>query len=898
MFHGHTSHGMNKHQYPNMKFEQDKPIETTETADEYGRRENCFRSHIRHPFTFQSYIADLQSTKETTEIDGLVAQPGVKAGVLPNPKVTGDVFEQHRKNVEKFLQDSPSTFSPPGPSALTKELLIPVDELDLGSCLDNDLQEYLRPVWLKRYRNTFEQWLPLACTRSEKDEGLDFPPGLNRLWALLHREIEADNPFMSDAAANLVREQNRSLTASEYQDLLVQQRKFEHYQYSCLDPISPPLSPVSDDIAPFVPDGGVAVIDLVSEPNSPNQAAIEVIQRDIDSEPVISSTLMTSSPSRELPQLFQTRHTIIQEAKADVPIVLTSSDAPSEENVLTNICLPLIGDVDEEASNLLEERGHFEDAFMTLLDDRRYYANSLVSQERFDPADSISRIPVPLLDFDIQPPEWSIQRSTAKTQFAFLRKSMPSIFNALPIPRDARSEISLRWSVFPLEKGQPIMKDELKVPDDTMAQYISQDPGSNLSSIHFVSIKPDLDVLCIIEDEEIEEAYLTDDMVDETPSAIIQHQESPVRMNSMHGNKSTYFPNPDCSDLSRPPRRKLDDETIRLLPNSYDTRATSILLHNFMELKGIKRPRIDTEYTTGRQPTDRFSSKSINEPPSRNDREGLPSIVVEEMAPAPAPQFEVSPQKACFIISVNLARPIVRRLEEVWSPENLIDMDYSRHNATTWLPGAAPPKEVISELSFEADISLSASTGIIMTNILKVRQRPLPGSQSQAPLRERVQKVSQRYETLIVLVSESNASGEFLGALAPPDAAAYADFLAFTVALEGDVNVHLIPGAEETMASWVLAFVARHSHPSESLKRFLSSEETPWEIFLRRAGTNVIGAKVLSKTLFEQAGVSGLALFLMMPVQERIARYGQILGGGGEKVLRRMGKVMDCRWAH
>lgn len=203
-----------------------KPIERTETPDEYGRRENCFKNHRRHPFTFQSYVTDIQSTKETTERDGLVAQLGLRMMALPNRQLTGDIFDQHhhhRHSLEKFLQDSPSALSLSATGTFTNELVIPVGELDLGSCLESDLQEYLHQIRAKRYNNPFEQWIPLACTRAERDEGLSFPSGLNRLWELLHRELDRDKPILSDAAANLVREQNKPLTAFEYKNLLTQQ---------------------------------------------------------------------------------------------------------------------------------------------------------------------------------------------------------------------------------------------------------------------------------------------------------------------------------------------------------------------------------------------------------------------------------------------------------------------------------------------------------------------------------------------------------------------------------------------------------------------------------------------------------------------------------------------------
>ncbi|PTB66903.1 hypothetical protein BBK36DRAFT_160476 [Trichoderma citrinoviride] len=878
-----------------------KSIERIETADEYGRREKCFINHRRHPYTFQSHIPSIQSTKQVTGKDGLVAQHGLRIAALPNPRLCEDIFDQdqcHSKDLERFLQDSPSKLSLSYSGDLLKDLYVPVDELDLGSSPENDLQEYLQDVRAKRNRNPFRQWLPLAHTRTERDEGFNFPPEMERLWAQLNRELDVDKPVLSDAAKDLLSAQSKSLSMLEYKDLCTQQTNILtiiQYQYSCLDPISPPLSPVSDDAEPFIPDAGTAVIDLSSEPSTPGRSVVEDIERDLDSDPVVSSTFMTSPSTGDLPRLIQSCHSVIQDTKTEAPLVSTSSDAPTEDNPLAGVHLPLVGDGEEGAINLLEEKGQFEDAFMTLLEDRQYYANQLVSQERFDPADSTCRIPVPLLDFDIPPPEWAIGHLTAKMHFMFLRKSTPTTYELSPVSRDPRSEKSLRWAFFPPQKEHPMLNDGLMVPDDTLAKYLSEEETSHLSSRTFVSIQQDLEVFRLQEDEEIEETFSQDVEADEEQLINTQPTENPITTPSVQGNISKEMKTQSLPELNGPLRRKHDDDALRLLPRSYDTSATSILLHNFMELRGIKRPRLNTEPPAASQPRDALPPKSAREEAESNDREATLSGVAKEMLPAAVPQFELPSEKASVIVSVDLSRQILRRMESSWAPENLIDVDHSRHNTQSWPPGASRPKEVISPLSFEADISLSPSTGIIITNILKVRQRPLPGSQHLAPLRERVQKVSQKYETLIVLVSETNSQGEFMGTLAPSDTAAYADFVGFAAALGGDVDVHFVPEATGTMGSWVLAYMCRYSSQCvAALSRFLASEETPWELLLRRAGMNVFAAKVLSKTLFEQAGESGLAAFLNMPVRERVRRYGSLLGG--EKVLLVTGKVLDRRW--
>ncbi|KOS23284.1 hypothetical protein ESCO_003988 [Escovopsis weberi] len=163
-----------------------------------------------------------------------------------------------------------------------------------------------------------------------------------------------------------------------------------------------------------------------------------------------------------------------------------------------------------------------------------------------------------------------------------------------------------------------------------------------------------------------------------------------------------------------------------------------------------------------------------------------------------------------------------------------------------------------------------------------------------APLRERIKMVSQKYETLHVLVSESNPSGEFTNSLSPSDAAAYADLVRFAVALNAGLNVVLVPGADATLAKWVLSLMCRYSDQTASLERFLSAKDSSWERFLRQAGFNVVAAKVLAGSLLEDAGPLGLARYIVTPAQERISRYAGVLGG--EKVIRSSSERLDPGW--
>lgn len=103
----------------------------------------------------------------------------------------------------------------------------------------------------------------------------------------------------------------------------------------------------------------------------------------------------------------------------------------------------------------------------------------------------------------------------------------------------------------------------------------------------------------------------------------------------------------------------------------------------------------------------------------------------------------------------------------------------------------------------EADILVSPKVGIIVTSLQKVRQRALPGQAECSLLHDRIQKVSERYESLIVIiVSDTNVIGA-------ADNHALARFMAFTEALEG-VQALLVhdAGRQEQVAKWIFSILA------------------------------------------------------------------------------------------
>lgn len=154
-----------------------------------------------------------------------------------------------------------------------------------------------------------------------------------------------------------------------------------------------------------------------------------------------------------------------------------------------------------------------------------------------------------------------------------------------------------------------------------------------------------------------------------------------------------------------------------------------------------------------------------------------------------------------------------------------------------------------------------------------------------------------RYERLVILVSEGSTTETTYG-LDANDCEALSEFIGFTCGLECTVLVQIIGGGEETFAKWIASITMQDYTPCDLL-----DDETHWEVFLRRAGMNVIAAQSVIAALKAPAGVDplspskagffGLTAFVEMGREKRIARFGQVCGA---RVMERVCAAVDAVW--
>ena len=282
------------------------------------------------------------------------------------------------------------------------------------------------------------------------------------------------------------------------------------------------------------------------------------------------------------------------------------------------------------------------------------------------------------------------------------------------------------------------------------------------------------------------------------------------------------------------------------------------------------------------------------QPPAEPEDLRLPCVL-------PSPHMS-DPQRAMSVVisSGMLAnRQLIREVQALLPGLDLIERDPASLSSTTGKSSSA----------CEADLTLSPGTGLVCTTLQKVKQKPLPGQTNFSGIRERIASVSPRYERCIVLVSEGRQD-ELLPtrSLDERDTGAINDLMAFCINLEASIEVCYVPGSEADMAKWIAASVCRCCSTDGETKLF--HDETMWERVLRTAGANPIAAQAILAKLKRPEAVEasessssycsstelpyGLSAFLQRSVEERVQRFGPLMGG--DRVIGRISEVLDSGW--
>lgn len=517
-----------------------------------------------------------------------------------------------------------------------------------------------------------------------------------------------------------------------------------------------------------------------------------------------------------------------------------------------------------------------------------------IEQEQLQAADAIARVAVPIMDFSIPEPEWARLGNNGEAIFKWIQCGNDGLFRFPKWPRDSVTESRLIWRPIGPGASNVSTKETINAAESLIKTFIeSLESGEVPSSLDFVQKRERLAVLGHnTEDDEIETQI---EKPKQRTSTVLEIGRK--RAADAVDNKNSKKPRSSASYVG-------ENGQSLLLGGSPG--ASAKLLSNFMELHASKKKWSVSKYF----PSVKDAPEVLPPPPKpcekprgsgeRDIAEKAEAVPHEKSATrAPHPHFKPTSTSLTIFISLSAPRHLIRALEGLLPGLTLMERDYNKHNTSVWSPGSVSRTEVVPPLAFDADLTLSPSTGVVTTSMIMVRQKPRPQSAKNG-LQERIEKIALRYDRLIILVGGGGGPDDTLRDMGSSDAAALTDFQGFASGLQCNTRVYYIGGGDDTLSRWVASLVCRHGQSDPSVQNGLLEAETLWELWLRRAGFNVYAAQAVAgqmkvpKTETDtKRGHHGLAAFVTMTRNERMRRFGPMVGS---QVLERVSEVVDEIW--
>ena len=564
-------------------------------------------------------------------------------------------------------------------------------------------------------------------------------------------------------------------------------------------------------------------------------------------------------------------------------------------------------------------------------------AERTIEQEQLQEADTVLRIPVPVMDFSLPIAPWKVKSHAPKAynEDEEIKKTLTEMkalhFSKHGWPTSGQAERELKWAPFPVALGKVDTNES--IPDDgSVERYIVPPERVDVATLTW---KPDglriFDELTN-SDVELEEGDFPEE----------NDINSLIRKRKLELEEEEDLVSP-CSegymkaDDGRPQSKQKADVTViepRGIANKLTKETTSkytkqedFFNNSFSALGALEDyMNVRKGHLTRRKVTsDQFFAKTSQfsqlskpnelQPPKSESQINL-QVPSPHTVDLPSPVLTISSTPCWFIISASFLanRRLSRQVQHLYPSAEFIERDFTLHQQDN-LQQRPQSKVNATKMGFgtmadEADMLLCPGAGLIWTSLQKIKQRSLPGQISRSTVRERILRTSPRYERLLVLVSQNqntdptSDTSTVVQFLDDDDCTAFAGFTAFCSTLPDEVQTFLVAGGEEDLARWVVAAMAKHGMSADQGIKLLQ-DETLWEVFLRRAGLNAFAAQAILATLKapDQNEVDtvdtpetnfGLTAFVKMSVEERYAKFETLLGG--RRLLGRVSQVLEATW--
>ncbi|KAK4226587.1 hypothetical protein QBC38DRAFT_480149 [Podospora fimiseda] len=799
-----------------------------------------------------------------------------------------------------------------------KNINLKYDPPLLRSDHEEDCRRLARRVKTFRKVPLPEHRIPIEPDDVAEGEGLEFPSSAVTKDKAIMKAVEDEKlNITKDGFTFLVDSLKADWTDKDQKELM--ETTYPYHGLGAMEPLTPPLSPmIEPPVEHFVPDEEACYIPEPSEPSSELSAEIAAADNKIlredqqfwaevshshvspeQYEEVDISEMLRTGQFRYSPASPQEPEPLPQNIHVELPVFQSSwQNGRERERVLSSEDMNSMrafirtSDASNETDGTLTE--YFTQSATKVT--RR------AEQEQLQPLDAISRVVAPLMDFSIPRPDWEEQQMDSKALMRQIRKTEDVDWQGPKWNNNRAAEQKMVWAPLAHMRRKSLVSEEIEVDPELLDHFLGSNYDSDIpTSADYVHKASGLAILRMGEDDD--DDYISPMFQTSQSESSLVAREAPLAMlpAPVSSRRAQIFrneepgPAPEDAHERASKRQKADngtpdyEEQIRL---QYESRLipeapTTSYLAPWA-----------SEYPDVQLLVQQFAEANFPKPPGR-DLQKPKVIEVPEAPPAPKPIPAISPdviapQKPPVVfISSNVSRPIVHQLETTLTGIKIITREYGAHAPRGWTPGMRSPN------LDDADITISPATGIVLSTMVKLRQRPIPGQTgATANLQQIIQNVAVRYERLVVIISEGNKHAETMTPLSQGDAKALAEFQGFARGLDSEVRMLYVGGGIETLAKWIAKTICDYGEERRKAQRFLVSAQSFWEMFLFRAGMNMFAAQVVLGVLDTPGGgdaeSGGLPFFIRMSAENRIRLFERLFGG--KRVLERVSQIIDEPW--
>ncbi|KAJ8060304.1 hypothetical protein OCU04_010640 [Sclerotinia nivalis] len=843
-----------------------------------------------------------------------------------------------------------------------------VESLLLRSDHESDIREFARREGFEVKPQDIK--LPLELVSVENNEGLEFPPEFYNFETemfdiVANEKIEVTKNAMISLQTTL----KATLTKEDEQNIWETERTHPK-KFPVSSDVTPPLSPMfvplPDSPLPFLPSA--CEIPLLSDPESLTSLDLKKIEDELFKEdllapmrnkPASQATLLASddqcttpgdlySPPECIRKLepasppLEKKHIVVVNRKVEE--ILTPRK-PSEESGCKSVHFNNV--VEEFLHSSRPQSGFSQPTIETKFLEEAFgksgeQVKHRVEQERL--VDTRSRVEVPEMDFSIAGPPWMEENSRSVTAADSTLQDLIEEIGVDPFMRWlGLKKLHAKVPWVPFEHSLGNVAEELMGDEKTRESFIyGPEDDEVVTSSDLIWKREGFRILREESDEDDDDeldmgffpkevattSLLTGKRKSEMQDIDQRSKQARQSASHSHGDATASF----RSFITPEMRNQANMEPATKRARSTFEDPTSLFggifsaknaLNNFLEIRGAKL--IESSHCFAPNVAPPAPPAPPNQATFNKEASVQQSPIPETHSPLPIPTIIAPSTPISIILSSTIFknRSLLRSLQTLLPTLQICERDFSAHNTTIWNPNSVARSPVTSTLTHEADIIISPTTGLILTTLQHIRQKPLPGHKTLVPIRERLVKVSPRYENLIILVASPSSE------LGDSDCTAWADFVGFTLTLPASTIVHYIPvdptnPEDQSMAKYISYLIIQHApqcspscsstFPSPSPFNIdLLDQESYWEIWLRRAGMNAYAAQAtivqlkepeprckvgdegyeMEMQMISEGGPYGLTLFVRMGVEERIRRLGWLVGKG---VLERVSEVVDQSW--